>query len=172
MSSEPRSDVQHLILSPFFFIHFSWIVGLLLLSAVAVLDIVLKAVYCGCTFGVNYMTHERLPAYQWVLICRHNHWGLGAQINFFSQVWQTRNWNFYIWSWDSLIHWAETWLTRNWTVQCSWKEVGNPCQYSGYDTPGTNHWSSEFSSSPKVCGWLQRFFDGEINGQRKGRFKI
>jgi len=68
LSDEPQfreqphnQDIQRLLLTPTFFIHLSWIVGLLLLSMIAVLDVTLKLVYAGCTFGVNRITLASLP---------------------------------------------------------------------------------------------------------------
>ena len=59
---QTSSEIQHLLLTPSFFIHFVWISGLLLLSVIATLDVVLKTVYVGCSFAVHYCTtQESLP---------------------------------------------------------------------------------------------------------------
>ena len=59
---QTSSEIQHLLLTPSFFINFVWISGLLLLSVIATLDVVLKTVYVGCSFAVHYCTtQESLP---------------------------------------------------------------------------------------------------------------
>ena len=48
-----RQDIQWLLLTPTFIVHLFWIVGFLLLSLIALFDVILKLVYVACTLGVN-----------------------------------------------------------------------------------------------------------------------
>ena len=61
----PSPQSQHLLLTPSFFLHFAWIFGLVLLGAITLLDLILKFVYVGCTFGVNCCTAQKtFPVYR------------------------------------------------------------------------------------------------------------
>ena len=56
------SHTQHLLLTPTFFLHLLWILGLVLLSVIALFEVTLKLVYVGCTLGVACIMPESLPA--------------------------------------------------------------------------------------------------------------
>ena len=60
--SERLENVSRLLLSPTFVFHLLWIVGLCLLTAFAIVDLLLKVVFTGCTLGVLYATSDSLPA--------------------------------------------------------------------------------------------------------------
>ena len=59
--TESSQKTSHMLLSPTFLIHLGWIIGLTLLSIVAILDVLMKLVFWGCSMAVYFITPETLP---------------------------------------------------------------------------------------------------------------
>ena len=53
-------QISHLLLSQTFLLHLGWIVGLAMLSTVALVDVLMKIVFMGCRSVVCHMTPESL----------------------------------------------------------------------------------------------------------------